>query len=66
MSDEPLVKVNVPAPIVAEGLLPGMRHVGGQAYVEATRHQASEWLRRSKAWRDLNQELARELGIEDA
>jgi hypothetical protein len=39
--------------------------VGDQAIAEMTRHEARQWLSRSKPWRDLNPELARELGIDE-
>jgi hypothetical protein len=64
MTAEPLLSVAVPPAIASD---PGLNvsRIGDRVVTEMTRHGARELLQRSKPWRDLNQALARELGIEE-
>ena len=65
MANDPIVQVVLPEPIASENSMRNTRRIGNQVFAEMTRHEASEWLRRSKPWRLCNEELARELGIEE-
>jgi hypothetical protein len=62
LSSEPLHRVFLP-PALVRGT-PDVRWIENRPYVPATRNEAKEHLRHP-AWRALNIELARELGIEE-